>query len=65
MGGIWMILFWALVIGGVIWLVQSLSRGAVASTPHGETLLDILKGRYARGEITHEQFEQMKRELSA
>ena len=29
-----------------------------------ETALDILKKRYAKGEITQEQFEEMKRNLS-
>ncbi|MEW6406632.1 MAG: SHOCT domain-containing protein [Chloroflexota bacterium] len=67
MGGIWMLLFWVLIIGGVVWLVQSLARGAGqtgTSTPAGELPLDILKRRYAKGEITQEQFEQMKRDLS-
>lgn len=30
----------------------------------GESALDILKRRYARGEITREQFEQMRRDVS-
>lgn len=65
MGGIGMILFWVLIIGGVVWFVQSLARGtgSSASAPQGESLLEILKSRYAKGEITKEQFEQMKRDL--
>ncbi len=37
-----------------------------ASTPHaeGESLLDILKRRYALGEINREQFEEMRRVLN-
>ena len=34
-----------------------------ASTPQSESLLDILKRRYAVGEINREQFEEMKRVL--
>ncbi len=30
-----------------------------------ETPLDILKARYARGEVTKEQFEGMKRDLES
>lgn len=36
------------------------SQTAHASTPQNESLLDILKRRYALGEITREQFEEMK-----
>lgn len=65
MMGIGMLLFWVLIIGGSVWLVQSLARGTgnSASAPQGESLFEILKSRYAKGEITKEQFEQMKREL--
>lgn len=30
----------------------------------GETALDILKKRYARGEISREEFEQMKKDIT-
>lgn len=63
MGGIWMILFWVLIIGGVVWLIQSFARGTTSSAPQGASLLEILKQRYAKGEITKEQFEQMKHDL--
>ena len=60
-----MILFWGLIIAGVVWLVQSLARGTGSSSgaPPGESPLEILKRRYAKGEITKEQFEEMKRDL--
>ncbi len=41
-------------------------QGAQAQSwcaPQGESLLDILKRRYALGEITREQFEELKRTL--
>jgi putative membrane protein len=36
---------------------------APISTPQAETPLDILKARYARGEIGKEEYERMRREL--
>jgi putative membrane protein len=65
-GGIMMILFWVLIIGGGIWLFQSLARGGGQSTwgaPTRDAPFDVLKLRYAKGEITKEQFEEMKRTL--
>lgn len=60
--------FWLLVIAGVVWLVSALARGSAqpaANVPVRETPLDILKARYARGEITKEQYDQLKRDLEA
>jgi putative membrane protein len=65
-GGIVTLLFLILVIGAIVWLVQTLARGARqpgTGTPSSESPLDILKRRYAKGEITKEQFEEMKRDL--
>lgn len=66
-GALIMIAFWVLVIGGCIWLVVTLARGAStgAASATGQTPLDILKARYAKGEVTKEQFEEMKRNLDA
>lgn len=61
------LLFLALVVGGVAWLVVTLARnsGSGASSPSGDTPLEILKRRYAGGEITKEQYEAMKREVGS
>lgn len=57
------VVFWLLVIGGVVWLVVWLAgRTNLRST--SETPLEILKMRYARGEITREEYERMRQELS-
>jgi putative membrane protein len=67
-GGIMMILFWVIIIGGGIWFFQSLARGSgqsMWSAQTRETPLDILKARYAKGEISKEQFDEMKRTLGA
>ena len=69
-GGIGMLLFWLLIIVGVVWLISATSHGSAASlpaasAPASETPLDILKRRYAKGEITKEQFEEMKNTLGS
>ncbi len=66
-GALIMIAFWVLVIGGAVWLVVTLAHGASTGTASatGQTPLGILKTRYAKGEITKEQFEEMKRALGA
>lgn len=60
-------LFWVLIIAGIVWLVIALVQrsGGVAAlgVAPRETPLDILKARYAKGEITKEQFEEMKKNL--
>ena len=59
-------LFWVLVIVGVVLVINSLVRrgGVALSTGPTETPLDILKRRLAKGEITMEQYEALKKELS-
>ena len=57
-----MALFWILVILGIVVLAKWLGGGP-AGGGGASRALDILKERYAKGELTREQFEQMKREL--
>jgi putative membrane protein len=65
-GGILTALFWGLVICGIAlfaaWLARSNEHLRLHAGP-GESPLDILKIRYARGEITREQFDSIKRDL--
>jgi len=59
MGGMGLlnILFWILIIAGAVLIVQWLSgRGK-------ESPLEILKKRYAKGEIDKAAFERMKKDL--
>ena len=65
-GGLGMLLFWGLVIVGIVWLVRSTGQSRQQSAdkgPAAEAPLDILKRRYASGEINKEQFDEMKRNL--
>lgn len=60
-GGIMMIAFWALLIAAIVWLVREL-RGQGGSG--GSRALDILKERYAKGEIDKAEFDSKKKDLS-
>jgi putative membrane protein len=67
-GMIFMLVFWGLVIVGLVflikWLIQTTSGGkAVGHT--GSKAIEILKERYARGEISKEEFETMKKDLQS
>lgn len=56
-------LFMLLFLGAIIWLVVWLI-GTYAKPSGKESALNILKKRYAQGEITKKEFEQMKKEVS-
>ena len=67
-GIIFMVLFWGGLIFGGVWLVKSLfapgqnnQRGPAA--PRQPSARELLDQRYARGEITRDQYETMKQDL--
>ncbi len=61
-GLIWMVLIWGGIIALIVWAVRRAGR---SHAPYAQSPLDIAKERYARGEITKEQFEQIKKDLSS
>ncbi len=63
-GVVFMIVFWALVILGIAYLVKALT-GRGAAPLKEETPLDILKKRYAKGEIDAEEFAKRKKDLES
>ncbi|HEX2987027.1 MAG TPA: SHOCT domain-containing protein [Chloroflexota bacterium] len=65
--GILMMLFWVLIIGGgillFVWLFRQVQPAGGGAGPVPRQPIEILRERYARGEITREQFEQMRHDL--
>ncbi len=62
---IFMILFWGLVIWGIVALVRGVSQsGSPTSSSQSDSALEILKKRYARGEINKEEYEARKKDLT-
>ena len=65
-GGIFMLLFWSVVIVLIVWGINQLRVNRSSSTDASlrHTPLDIAKERYAKGDISQEEFEQIKKNLS-
>ncbi len=65
-GVMWMLLFWGGLIVLIVWGIKKLTerRGSSTTTTEKHDPLDIARERYARGDISKEEFEQMKKELS-
>ena len=59
-GGVMMIVFWALLIVFIVWVVREVSG---KNSHSNSNALDILKERYAKGEISKEEFESKKKDI--
>ena len=62
-GIVWMFIFWGGIIALVVWVVLKLTRRSAGNGPRRDPL-DIAKERYAKGEISREEFEYFKSDLS-
>lgn len=58
---LWMVLMVVLVTAGIVWLVRSVANNQTGS--NSNDALGTLKQRYAKGDITKEQFDEMKKDL--
>ncbi|MCC7105481.1 MAG: SHOCT domain-containing protein [Chloroflexi bacterium] len=65
LGGLMMLAFWGAVLVGVELLLRGLFGTGSTRGRTEETALEILKRRYAAGEITREQFDDMRRVLES
>ena len=64
--GLLMMLFWALVIiFVVVLLVRGLASGQNSQASKDDNSLTIAKNRYAKGEITKKEFDQLKKDLTS
>ncbi|SFT08115.1 putative membrane protein [Zhouia amylolytica] len=57
--------FWIAIILIVVWLsLRSASRKGINNSSTQDSALEILKKRYARGEITKEEYDEAKERIS-
>ncbi|NIP43619.1 MAG: hypothetical protein GWO41_13665 [candidate division Zixibacteria bacterium] len=61
-GGLWMIIFWILVVIGIVFLIKY-TVDRTSSRSEEPSAMDVLKRRYASGEISKEEYEEKKKEL--
>jgi putative membrane protein len=64
-GGFFMWIIGLIIIGLLVYFIVAALRSRTERRPpeQKETPMDVLRMRFARGEITKEQFEEMRRDL--
>ncbi len=72
---LWIVIFWVVVVGLALWLLSRLFPGARdhsgneqsqvngPATGSARRALDILNERYARGEITRAEYQEIRRDI--
>jgi len=61
-GWLWLLLFWGVFIALIVWGIKKLTERGDSSQRRNP--LDVVKERYAKGEISREEFDQLKKDLS-
>ncbi|MFC2011214.1 SHOCT domain-containing protein [Chloroflexota bacterium] len=61
-GWVWLVLFWGVLIALIVWGIKQLTVRGISTPKHDP--LDVAKERYAKGEISREEFNQLKKDLS-
>ncbi len=56
--GWWMVSWWLLVFGGIAWLVWITARSSVQSARTDERASDVLRRRFAAGEIDEPEYRE-------
>jgi len=64
-GGLIMWILFLIVIGVAVYLIVQATKAKGPESSFKETPMEILKKRYAKGEITKEQFDKMKKDLES
>ena len=64
-GGIFMWLIFLALAGFIVYIVMQSRKSGEAGGQPKETPLDILKKRYAKGDITKEEFESLKKDIES
>ena len=66
-GGGFMWIFWILVVVALIVVIKAIAggggSGSNSRSPQSDSPMEILKKRYARGEIDEQEFERRRKEL--
>ncbi len=60
-----MVLFWIAIILGIVWLVRWIADQSVHRGPKDMDALEIIRRRYARGEINREEYERLREDLQS
>ena len=69
LGFMWLMpIFWLVILGLIIWAIVAVfgrsGEPRDQGSPKTDSALEILKQRYARGEINKEEYEQKKRDIT-